>query len=399
MSQRTRNIALLGSTGSIGRNTIEVVLASGGKLGIFALSAHSRLEELCEQAKQLRPRYVIATDEAAASRFDWSLPHDTELLVGQSAVARVVQHADVDVVCAAVVGSVGLTGTWAAVEAGKIVALANKETLVMAGSPVMRLAARTGATILPVDSEHSAVFQLLRCNSHAPCEGSTENSPAIKAGIKRIVLTASGGPFRTWTKAQMEAAKVADALTHPTWQMGQKITVDSATMMNKALEIIEARWLFNLAANQIDVVIHPQSIVHSLVEFVDGSVVAQLSPPDMRLPIQLALSWPERWPSPAKKLDLTQILRLDFEPPDEDRFPAVSLGREVAAVGGSAGAVLNAANEAAVAAFLAGSLQFTNIVPACRAILESHNFVADPTLDELLKLDAWARQELSRSLS
>jgi len=197
----------------------------------------------------------------------------------------------------------------------------------------------------------------------------------------------------------MEAAKVADALAHPTWQMGQKITVDSATMMNKALEIIEARWLFNLAANQIDVVIHPQSIVHSLVEFVDGSVVAQMSPPDMRLPIQLALSWPERWPSPAKKLDLTQILRLDFEPPDEDRFPAVCLGREVAAAGGSAGAVLNAANEAAVAAFLAGSLKFTNIVPACRAILESHNFVADPTLDELLKLDAWARQELSRSLS
>src|SRR4051794_25578101 len=193
--------------------------------------------------------------------------------------------------------------------------------------------------------------------------------PTILSGVKRIVLTASGGPFRTWTKGQMEAASVADALSHPTWQMGQKITIDSATMMNKALEIIEARWLFDVPAEQIDVVIHPQSIVHSLVEFVDGSVVAQLSPPDMRLPIQLALSWPERWPSPTKKLDLTQSLRLDFEPPDEDRFPAVRLGREVAAAGGSAGAVLNAANEAAVAAFLGGNLQFTKIVPACRAVM------------------------------
>jgi 1-deoxy-D-xylulose-5-phosphate reductoisomerase len=217
--------------------------------------------------------------------------------------------------------------------------------------------------------------------------------------VKRIVLTASGGPFRTWTKGQMEVATVADALSHPTWQMGQKITVDSATMMNKALEMIEARWLFNLAAEQIDVVVHPQSIVHSLVEFVDGSVVAQLSPPDMRLPIQLALSWPERWPSPAKKLDLRQSVRLDFEPPDEERFPAVRLGREVAAAGGSAGAVINAANEVAVAAFLAGSLQFGRIVPACRAVLESHNFVADPTLNELLMLDAWARQETQRWIS
>jgi len=194
----------------------------------------------------------------------------------------------------------------------------------------------------------------------------------------------------------MDQATVADALSHPTWQMGQKITIDSATMMNKALEIIEARWLFNLAAEQIDVVIHPQSVVHSLVEFVDGSVVAQLSPPDMRLPIQLALTWPQRRPSPAKHLDLTQSWKLDFEPPDEDRFPALRLGREVAAAGGSAGAVVNAANEAAVAAFLAGNLQFTKIVPACRAVLENHNFVADPTLHELLQLDAWARQETSR---
>jgi 1-deoxy-D-xylulose-5-phosphate reductoisomerase len=194
----------------------------------------------------------------------------------------------------------------------------------------------------------------------------------------------------------MERATVADALAHPTWRMGEKITIDSATMMNKALEIIEARWLFDLPPEAIDVVIHPQSIVHALVEFVDGSLVAQLSPPDMKLPIQYALTWPVRQPSPAKKLDLTQALRLEFEPPDEDRFPALRLGREVAAAGGTAGAVVNAANEAAVAAFLAGQLPFTEIVPACRAVLESHTFNADPTLDELLLLDAWARQEIQR---
>ena len=214
--------------------------------------------------------------------------------------------------------------------------------------------------------------------------------------LRRIILTASGGPFRDWTRSDMEQATVADALAHPTWQMGKKITIDSATMMNKALEIIEARWLFDLPPSQIDVVIHPQSIVHSLVEFNDGSVLVQLSPPDMKLPIQYALTWPERLDSPAKRLDFTEALRLDFEPPDEDRFPALRLGREVAALGGTAGAVLNAANEAAVASFLAGELSFVEIVPACRAVLESHSFSPAPTLDELLAVDRWARQEISR---
>ena len=216
------------------------------------------------------------------------------------------------------------------------------------------------------------------------------------AAIRRIILTASGGPFRNWSRSEMERATVADALAHPTWRMGKKITIDSATMMNKALEIIEARWLFDLPPNQIDVVIHPQSVVHSLVEFADGSVLAQLSPPDMKLPIQYALTWPERRDSPAKRLDLTEALHLDFEPPDEDRFPALALGREVAASGGTAGAVLNAANEAAVAAFLGGELSFVEIVPACRAVLESHPFSPAPTLDELLLVDRWARQEISR---
>ena len=383
MPERPRKIALLGSTGSIGRSTVDVVCGSQGQLQIVALSAHRRLRELCEQAQRLGPRFVVAADESAAADFDWSgLPRETQLLVGHRGLEQVVGLPEIDIVLSAVVGSAGLTGTWAALDAGKTVALANKETLVMAGPQVMRLAAKRGASILPVDSEHSAVFQ------------------AIQAGrrneIKRIILTASGGPFRCWSQAEMERATVADALSHPTWRMGEKITIDSATMMNKALEIIEARWLFDLPPNLIDVVVHPQSIVHSLVEFIDGSVMAQLSPPDMKLPIQYALTWPERRPSPAKKLDLTESLRLDFEPPDEDRFPALRLGREVAAAGGTAGAVLNAANEAAVASFLAGEMPFTEIVPACRAVLESHTFNADPTLDELLKFDAWARQEIQR---
>jgi 1-deoxy-D-xylulose-5-phosphate reductoisomerase len=321
--------------------------------------------------------------EETAREHDWSsIPQATELLVGHAGLERVVRLPEVDIVVAAIVGSAGLTGTWAALEAGKTVALANKETLVMAGPQVMRLASQRGAKILPVDSEHSAVFQLLQGRA--------------RSEVRRIILTASGGPFRQWTREAMEQATVADALAHPTWKMGQKITVDSATMMNKALEIIEARWLFDLAPEQIAVAVHPQSIVHSLVEFVDGSVVAQLSPPDMRLPIQYALDWPKRHASPAQRLDLSRGLQLDFEPPDEDRFPALRLGREVARSGGTAGAVLNAANEAAVASFLAGEMPFMEIVPACRAVLESHPFDPAPTLDELLRLDRWARQEISR---
>jgi 1-deoxy-D-xylulose-5-phosphate reductoisomerase len=401
MDHPPRKIALLGSTGSIGRSTLEVVEHSRGALQIVAISAHRRLAELCQQAQRLLPRFVVATDADAARRFDWSaLPPGCELLIGQAGIEQIVRLPEVDTVLAAVVGSAGLTGTWAAIEAGKTVALANKETLVMAGQQVMRLAKERNAKILPVDSEHSAVFQLTQ--SPDQWSGSSGQTPRTMVGalarrdLRRIILTASGGPFRCWSQAEMQQATVADALAHPTWQMGEKITIDSATMMNKALEIIEARWLFDLSPEQIDVVIHPQSIVHSLVEFIDGSVLAQLSPPDMKLPIQFALTWPERCCSPARRLDLSEALRLDFEPPDEDRFPALKLGREVAAAGGSAGAVLNAANEAAVASFLAGELPFVEIVPACRSVLESHTFVAEPTLSQLLKLDAWARQEIQR---
>ena len=326
---------------------------------------------------------LVAADEAAAHRFDWSgLPAATELLIGPDGVERIARHESVDVVVAAIVGSAGLAGAWAAIEAGKTVALANKETLVMAGPLVMQRARQTGANILPVDSEHSAVFQALAAGR--------------REDLKRIVLTASGGPFRNHTAAQLAQVSVQEALAHPTWDMGRKITVDSATMMNKALEIIEARWLFDLSPDQIDVVVHPQSVVHSMVEFRDGSVIAQLSPPDMKLPIQLALTYPERWDCPAAGLDFRQSLQLDFEPPDEERFPALRLGFEVAAAGGTSGCVLNAANEAAVAAFLDNQLPFSEIVPACRAVLEQHNYEAAPSLERLLKLDAWARQEITR---
>ena len=250
----------------------------------------------------------------------------------------------------------------------------------MAGPLVMRLAARSGAAILPVDSEHSAIHQALAAGSDGE--------------VARIVLTASGGPFRTRSRESLAAVTPEEALRHPTWSMGPKITVDSATMMNKALELVEARWLFGVPAEKLAVLVHPQSIVHSLVEFVDGSIVAQLSPPDMRLPIQYALSYPRRLPGPAKRLDFAQAFTLEFSPPDEDRFPALRLGREAAARGGTAGAVLNAANEEAVGRFLAGSLRFTDIAAACERALDAHPFQADPALDDVLRLDAWAREEV-----
>ncbi len=381
MNHPSKQIAVLGSTGSIGTSALEVIAASQGQLRAVALSAHTRLAELVEQAVQFRPRWVIATDETLAAEFDWAgLPAETELLVGPVELSKVASREEVDIVLAAIVGSAGLDSTWAALEKGKTVALANKETLVTAGPLVTKLAEERGARLLPVDSEHSAIFQALQAGR------STE--------VERLVLTASGGPFRQFSPEQLKQVTVAEALNHPVWEMGPKITVDSATMMNKALEIIEARWLFGVEAEQIEVTIHPQSIVHSLVEFVDGSIIAQLSPPDMRLPIQYAFTYPDRVAGVAKRLDWQQSLHLEFEPPDPDRFPALQLGHQCAQSGGTSGAVLNAANEAAVGAFLAGELHFTEIVPACRSVLESHNFDPSPTLSRLVELDRWAREEI-----
>lgn len=378
-----KNIAVLGSTGSIGRNTLQVIAAAKGTLSAVALSAHSKLDLLLDQAVQFRPRWVVVTDAEAAERFDWSgLPSQCQLVVGDDGPSQVAADAEVDVVVAAIVGAAGLHSTWAAVEAGKTVALANKETLVMAGPLVMELARRTGATILPVDSEHSAVFQALQAGRHSE--------------VRRVVLTASGGPFRNYTLDQLAGVTVDEALAHPTWDMGPKITVDSATMMNKALEIVEARWLFDFSPEQIEVVIHPQSIVHSMVEFVDGAVVAQLCPPDMKLPIQYALTWPERTAGIAAPMDWSEPWQLDFEPADVGRFEALQLGQEAARAGGTAGAVLNGANEAAVAGFLDGQIPFADIVPACRSVMENHHFDAQPSLERLIELDRWARQEVLR---
>jgi len=377
-----RNVAVLGSTGSIGRNTLEVIGASDGRLRVWGIAAHSNFDLLCEQATQFEPNRVVATHPDSGS-FDWGgLPKSTSVAHGCDGLTELAREPDVDIVVAAIVGSAGLESAWNALDCGKTVALANKETLVMGGSLVTGLAARKGGKILPVDSEHSAIFQALSCGR--------------REDVKRIILTASGGPFRDYSQDQMAEVTVEQALCHPTWQMGPKITVDSATMMNKALEIIEARWLFDLDPGQIDVVIHPQSIVHSMVEFDDGSVMAQLSPPDMRLPIQYALTFPERWKSPAKQLDLSERLSFHFEPPDYQRFPALQLGQEVACAGGTAGSVLNAANETAVAEFLAGRLPFAEIVPVCRSVLDQHTFDANPTLEQLYKLDAWARKEVTR---
>ncbi|MDB5338973.1 MAG: 1-deoxy-D-xylulose 5-phosphate reductoisomerase [Planctomycetaceae bacterium] len=373
-------IAVLGSTGSIGTNCLEVLGGMRNEVSVAGLTAHRRWQDLQRQAEIFQPRRVVISDATLKDQIPRSsFSPKTELVFGAEAIEALAGDAETDVVVAGIVGAAGLRGTWAAIEAGKKVCLANKETLVVAGPLVMDLARERGATLIPVDSEHSAVFQALQSGR--------------RQEVKRVVLTASGGPFRTWDAARLKSVTPKEAMAHPTWNMGPKITIDSATLMNKALEVIEARWLFDLEADQIEVVVHPQSIVHSFVEFVDGSIIAQLSPPDMKLPIQYALTYPERRSGIAPKLDWKTAFHLDFSPPDVDRFPALLLGFEVARKGGTCGAVLNAANEVAVARFLAGELAFCDIPRACRAVLDSHHFDPSPTLSELFRQDTWAREE------
>ncbi len=382
-ADRPRRVVVLGSTGSIGTSCLDVIGHLGQRLQAVGLSAHTQWDELCAQAQHYRPRWVTLTDREASGRVDRSrLNGHARLLFGEEGIATMVGDPEVDIVVTAIVGAAGLTGTWAALEAGKTVAVANKETLVMAGPLVMELAARKGAKLLPVDSEHSAIFQAMACGK--PAE------------VDRVVLTGSGGPFRGKTARELANVTVEEALRHPTWRMGPKISVDSATLMNKALELIEARWLFDLPPEKIEVVIHPESMVHSFVEFTDGSVLAQLSPPDMRLPIQYALTYPERVAGPARRLNWREMGAWHFEQPDRETFPALDLGYEVARKGGTCGAVLNAANEAAVGRFLTGTLRFLDIARACRAVLENHHYSARPTLAELTAVDRWARQEVAR---
>jgi 1-deoxy-D-xylulose-5-phosphate reductoisomerase len=377
-SAAPRRVAVLGSTGSIGKNCLDVIAHLDNRLLAHSLSAHASCELLAEQARRFRPHRIAVTDPDAARQLD--VP--CEILTGPDALAILASDVEADIVVSAIVGSAGLTGTWAALEKGKTVAFANKETLVMAGPLVMKLARERGGRLLPVDSEHSAIFQALH------------DTPLNQ--VERVVLTGSGGPFRGKTASELEEVTIEQALKHPTWSMGPKITVDSATLMNKALEIIEARWLFDLPPEKIDVIIHPESVIHSFVEFTDGSVLAQLSPPDMRLPIQYALTYPERVAGPARRLPWKELSAWHFEQPDQETFPALQLGYEVARQGGTCGAVLNAANEAAVGKFLAGELAFLDIVTACRAALDHHDYSASPTLAELARLDCWARQEVAR---
>ncbi|MEQ1904351.1 MAG: 1-deoxy-D-xylulose-5-phosphate reductoisomerase [Pirellulaceae bacterium] len=379
--QEPKNLAILGSTGSIGCNTLKVAQELS-HIRVWALSGYSNLQLLQEQALALRPDRVVAACSQTAAEFKFDLGLRERLRTGPDALIEVAEDPAVDIVVAAIVGQAGLASTLAAVRAGKRVALANKEALVVAGDLMTRAARDSRAELVPVDSEHSAIWQ-------SALAGDAKE-------IRRVILTASGGPFRNFSAEQLAQVTVAEALDHPNWEMGQKITIDSATMINKALEMIEAKWLFGLRPDQIEVMIHPQSIVHSLVEFVDGSVIAQLSPPDMKLPIQYALTYPHRVPGIAERIDWSSAWRLEFFPPNSLQQAALDLGRYVCENTGTCGAVLNAANEIAVAAFLAERISFNEIVPRCREILEQHKTITSPTYEQLIAADEWARQEMNK---
>jgi 1-deoxy-D-xylulose-5-phosphate reductoisomerase len=387
-----QKVTILGSTGSVGVSTLDVIERHPDRFRVVALTAHSKADMLFAQCVRHRPRYAVIAHahQAEALRRRLRLAGlDTEVLAGEEALEHVAALPEVDTVMAAIVGIAGLTPTFAAACAGKKVLLANKEALVTAG-PVLMTAARTaGAAILPIDSEHNAVFQALPRDYRG-------DLPA--AGVRRILLTASGGPFRTTPLRELAHVTPQAACAHPNWVMGRKISVDSATMMNKGLEVIEARWLFNARPDRIEVVIHPQSVVHSLVEYVDGSVIAQLGHPDMRTPIAHALAFPERIEAGVDFLDLARIGALHFERPDASRFPCLTLAYEALAAGGCAPAILNAANEVAVERFLAGAIAFTDIPQLIQAVLARCEGGALRTLDDVLEADRAARECAFRCL-
>lgn len=381
----SRGIAILGSTGSIGRNALRVIEALGPEYRIVGLSAHRNVELLAQQVRKYKPQYAVVTNREFAGQFRTLVDgQKLEILSGPNSLTELAQCDTVDTVLTAVVGAAGLPSALAAARSGKRVAIANKEPLVVAGELLTRTAREHGSALLPVDSEHSAVFQAMQSGSARE--------------VQRILLTASGGPFRGANLADLESVTPEQALSHPTWSMGPKITIDSATMMNKALEVIEARWLFDVPVDRIEVLIHPESIVHSLVEFVDGSVVAQLGQPDMCLPIQYALTYPQRVPGISKRLRLEEVGRLRFEKPDFQTFRTLPLAYEVARMGGTAAAVFNAANETAVEEFLAGRIRFLQIVELIEHCLNRHNVRQTMSLDELLEADAWARREVKGKL-
>ena len=380
-----RILVILGSTGSIGRSTLDVVSAHRDKFEIRALAAFSNVDLLVEQYRQFRPRYLCIADESKRPALQEQLVGEpVEILAGEHDLIELAALRGPDMVVNAVVGAAGLRASLRTVEEGKDLALANKESLVAGGPLFGPIIEKTGARILPIDSEHSAIWQVLHSGK--------------KDEVRRILLTASGGPFRNLNADQFESITVEQALNHPTWNMGAKITIDSATLANKGLEVIEAVQLFEVPAEKIKVVVHPQSIIHSMVEFTDSSIVAQLSKPDMRLPITYALFWPDRAESAYGKIDWSNLGSLTFEEPDLEKFPALKLAFEVASKGGTAPAVFNAANEIAVAAFLDRRIRFTEIPQTIERVVGQMDFVADPTLEDVLEADRSARRLAQQTL-
>jgi len=390
MQGTRRHVTILGATGSIGASTLDVIERNSEAFAVTALAAHRQWRALLEQVARFRPAYAALLDREAARELERAVKRDglpTRVLGGPEGLCEVATLAAADTVVAGIVGGAGLAPTLAAARAGKRILLANKETLVLAGDVFMRAVRDHGATLLPIDSEHNAIFQCL-----PPRDGTGR-----PRGVRRILLTASGGPFRTLPVAELARVTPEQACAHPRWRMGRKVSVDSATMMNKGLEMIEARWLFDLEPAEIEVVIHPESIVHSLVEYDDGSMLAQLGNPDMRTPIAHALAWPERVDAGVARLDLAEIGALNFSAPDPERFPCLELARAALAAGGSAPAILNAANEVAVASFLERSLSFDGIARVCAEALARSPARPIATLDDALEADALGRS-LAREL-
>ncbi|NNM11916.1 MAG: 1-deoxy-D-xylulose-5-phosphate reductoisomerase, partial [Pseudomonadales bacterium] len=386
----TQRIAVLGSTGSIGKSTLSVLAQHRQSYEVFALSANSDAGALEQQCREFKPRYAVLGNAQASQDLQHRLRADginTELLHGPEGLEFVAGHSDVDTVMAAIVGAAGLASTLRAARGGKKILLANKESLVVAGALLVREVQRSGARLLPIDSEHNAIFQCL--------QGSTDDlgvASLAERGVRKLLLTGSGGPFRTTALEKLPRVTPEQACAHPNWSMGRKISVDSATMMNKGLEFIEACWLFNCGAADIEILVHPQSVVHSMVEYIDGSVLAQLGVPDMRTPIAHALAWPQRISSSVASIDWRTLGALTFEAPDTERFPALSLSQEVAAAPGSAAAVVNAANEIAVAAFLERRLKFTDIVPIAADVLALMGAVEPESLSHIQAIDDEARR-------